>query len=316
MSKNDKKILIWLSVISVTLSIGILSINVSGFEITNNQEDSALNSYDEQSSTTSCTSEYVITKETLVDENTTECITMSDTVDETSSESVSEVIENKIDRESIWTEVPIIDESYAISATYENFDLEQFTDRTDFVFRGRVIDRKEYSVQWIDENEEIWGPYPSSVIDVQIIEEYYGNNPVAGETIQIYCPLPLSAVISDSFQIKKDHEYIFMTEYLDDDFIKERNLNCPDDKFEQEKHADVYVPNLKDNVISILNNNAVISTDFLQSNIFNSIIDVEKSKEINSNTALTNDSCKSGNFEVSSEKDVVGAIVELFDLTK
>lgn len=51
----------------------------------------------------------------------------------------------------------------------------------DYVFSGTVVDRKEYKVQWNDEDGEIWGPYPSSIIKVKVNEEYYGKSPTAGD---------------------------------------------------------------------------------------------------------------------------------------
>ena len=48
--------------------------------------------------------------------------------------------------------------------------------------------------------------------------------------------------------MKEGYEYIFITQAFDEEFIAKK---VPEDKFGQEKHAVVLVPNVRSNVISI-----------------------------------------------------------------
>lgn len=140
-----------------------------------------------------------------------------------------------------WREVPIRDgESFAHSYSTE-FDLEKTITDADYIFCGTVVSRKEYEVEWIDDNGEQWGPFPSSVIEVKINKEYYGKSPVEGDIIRVYYPYSLSTVFDGSFIIKDNGEYVFVTQALDEEFVQRRRKEVPDDKFEQEKYADVYI---------------------------------------------------------------------------
>ena len=142
---------------------------------------------------------------------------------------------------STWREVPIKDgKSFANSYSTE-FDLKKTITDADYIFCGTVVSRKEYEVEWIDDNGEQWGPFPSSVIEVKINKEYYGKSPVEGDIIRVYYPYSLSTVFDGSFIIKDNGEYVFISQALDEEFVQRRRKEVPDDKFEQEKYADVYI---------------------------------------------------------------------------
>lgn len=159
---------------------------------------------------------------------------------------------------TVWKEVQISDSLYEMTGLHSDFDPQKLKAETDYIFSGTVIDRKEFEVRWVDENGENWGPYLKSVIEVEVTKEYYGKSPVNGNTIKIYYPHSLSATIRNSFPIAKNNEYIFITRALDEDYVKEKIEKSPDDKFEQEKHADVYISNLRDNIMLIDKDNVAV----------------------------------------------------------
>ena len=188
---------------------------------------------------------------------------------------------------TVWTEVPIDEGAYKISATYHDFHPKELISEADYVFSGTVVDRKEYEVQWTDENGEKWGPYPSSVIEVKVDKEYYGNTITEGDTIKVYFPNSLSALIDGAFQIKDDSEFIFITRALDEEFVDEKMKNSPYDKFEQEKYADVYISNSRDNIINISDDIIAIYQGFFENNKYK-----EKSisnKDVSLNNVITSD---------------------------
>lgn len=152
---------------------------------------------------------------------------------------------------TVWTEVPIKEGFCQILPIYSEFNLNRVITEADYVFSGTVINRKEYEVQWLDDEGNQWGPYPSSVIEVKINKEYNGDSPVDGDTIRIYYPQSLSAIIENSFQINDNCEYVFVTRILDEEFVENKLSEAPDDKFEQEKHADVYISNSRDNIMPV-----------------------------------------------------------------
>ena len=214
---------------------------------------------------------------------------------------------------TIWTEVPINEGAYKISATYFDFDPEELISEADYVFSGTVVDRKEYKVQWNDENGEIWGPYPSSIIEVKVNEEYYGKSPTAGDTIKVYYPDSLSAMIDGAFQIKDSGEYIFITRALDEQFVKEKEEKSPDDKFEQEKHADVYISKSRDNIISISDNSVAVYHELFKNNEYAK--EAIAKEYIAPNNVLTSDLINSDEFLFFDKLDFDNAFSEVFEQT-
>lgn len=164
---------------------------------------------------------------------------------------------------AVWTEVEISDSVRKTSITYEPFDLEKIKGETDLVFRGTVTDRKEYSVEWLDENGEKWGPYPSSVIEVKIDEIYSGE--YDKNTIKVYYPLSFSQLLTSSFLIKDDTSYIFIANSFDEDWF-ELKANNPYDRFEQEKYADVYITNSRDAIMPITDGIVSVYDEYVADN--------------------------------------------------
>ena len=78
------------------------------------------------------------------------------------------------------------------------------------VFRGIVKDLHEYSVTWEDDNGEENGGINESIIEVQIEEFYKGILDTNKPVIKILYPYSLSGIESNSVNICKDSEYIFV----------------------------------------------------------------------------------------------------------
>lgn len=163
------------------------------------------------------------------------------------------------DSNTIWNEMEINEGACEITPSYLAFNVDSLISDSDYIFSGTVINRKEYGVSWLDKTGEQWGPYPSSVIEVKINKNYYGNPPTEGETIKVYSPDSLSANIHGSLPLKEGYEYIFITQYLDDEFAAKKSSN---DRFEQEKHANVYINNFRDNIINISNDDVAVYKEF------------------------------------------------------
>ncbi len=163
---------------------------------------------------------------------------------------------------SVWKEVSINDEMYVASASLENFDLKETITESDYVFSGTVVNREEYEVEWVDDNGEQWGPFPSSVIEVKINKEYYGTSPVKDDIIRVYYPYSFSVAFKGSFLIKDNSEYVFVTRALDEKFVEQREKENPDDKFEQEKYADVYISNAYYSLLPVDNEMVFMNHDY------------------------------------------------------
>lgn len=78
-----------------------------------------------------------------------------------------------------------------------------------YVFQGHVEDIKEYEVQWSGEDGMEFGPRTVSILEVQIIKDYYGERPVDSDRIRVYYPSSVACTESDSVKIDKDRDYIF-----------------------------------------------------------------------------------------------------------
>ncbi len=144
---------------------------------------------------------------------------------------------------STWKEVPIQEGKFGSTASFLGFDLRETITNSDYVFSGKVLSRKEYEVSWTSEKGNLWGPYKSSIIEVEVTQEYYGQSPVEGNIIKVYYPYSLSVDFDNSVLIKDQGEYVFVTGALDEEFVQRKKKESPDDQYEQEKYADVYLGN-------------------------------------------------------------------------
>lgn len=172
--------------------------------------------------------------------------------------------ENKL---STWKEISIKDgASYSRCSGVEAFDLKESISKADYIFSGEVISRKEYEVEWTDDNGEKWGPFPSSVLEVKISDEYYGLSPTKDGVIKVYYPYSLSMVFDGSFIIKDKGEYVFITQDLDKEFVNEKKKIAPDDNFQQEEHADVYITNPCYDIMAIDGDTVLLQNDYFSWN--------------------------------------------------
>ena len=147
---------------------------------------------------------------------------------------------------NIWKEVPINDtkgEYGIIKSCAPILDPQRIITNADYIFSGTVTSRKEYEIFWTDKDGKQWGPYEGAIIEVKVNHDYYGQSPVEGNTIKIYYPDSLSAEFEDVVWIKDQGEYVFITQALDEEFVQRKKKESPDDQYEQEKYADVYLGN-------------------------------------------------------------------------
>ena len=162
-----------------------------------------------------------------------------------------------------WSEVEIDPRIKQMSAMYKPFRLEEVIGETDLVFSGTIIGRKEYDVRWTDDNGEIWGPYRNGVIEVRVGDVYYGQTDK--EIIRIYYPNSFSLKNNGSFLINDDQEYIFMANAFDADFLEKKAAN-PNDRFEQHKHADVYINGSRSDIMPVTNGIASVFNGYFKDN--------------------------------------------------
>lgn len=219
---------------------------------------------------------------------------------------------NKNTSVSNWNEIQIKEgASLAKCSSVNNFDLKEIIMNTDYVFRGTVVSRKEYEVEWIDDKGEQWGPFPSSVIEVKVTKEYYGKSPVKGDFIRIYYPYSLSTIFEGSFLIKDKGEYVFITQALDEEFVERRKKETPDDKFEQEKYADVYISHPCYSLMPIDNETVFMYNDYF-------MWDKEVVKQVITDKSVKTDKMSSskliekGWFIALNETDFNNAFLKLF----
>lgn len=213
---------------------------------------------------------------------------------------------------AIWRETPINDGAYLAHGDVIEFDLRKTIKEADYVFSGTVVSRKEYEVEWTDENGEHWGPFLKSIIEVKVGKEYYGNSPVDGNIIKVYYPYGLSMVFEDSFLIEDSSEYIFVTQALDKEFTDLRAKTSPEDKFGQERYADVYISNSHSNLLSISDNTVFMYREYFS-------WDEKIMKQTKEGSAVTTDKILSAEllennyFIALSRNDFDNAFAKLFD---
>ena len=141
---------------------------------------------------------------------------------------------------STWKEIPIKEVTGWGKRTPYTINLKKVITEADYVFSGTVIGHKEYEVSCTDENGKQSVPQKSSIIEVEVNHDYYGQSPVKGNTIKIYSPSSICAS-DNSVLVKEQGEYVFVTQALDDEYVERRNKQNPADRAGEEHYADVYV---------------------------------------------------------------------------
>lgn len=218
----------------------------------------------------------------------------------------------KCDLSSRWRETSIKDGEFFSYTHYSEFDLKKIITEADYVFSGTVVDRKEYEVEWTDDNGEKWGPFPSSVIEVKVNKEYYGKSPVDGDIIRVYYPYSLSTVFEGSFIIKDNGEYVFITQALDQEFVERRKKESPDDRFEQEKYADVYISNPSYSLMAKDNGKIFMYHDYFEWDK-NNVKNITYDKSVKTDKMSSSDLIKTGWFISLDEKDFDKSFSQLFE---
>lgn len=191
-------------------------------------------------------------------------------IDNKSDNTDARLAENKIQskngvqtNKTVWSEVPIKQYTAFSRCTGAiEFDLEQQISDTELIFSGEIINEKEYEVKWTDENNEQWGPFPSSVLKVKINKLYFGTGFEEEQVVRVYYPYSLSTKFEGTFSLKEKKEYIFMTKKLDEKFKEKRKKNASYDKFEQEKYADVYISEPYYSVMYVENSKVFMNSDY------------------------------------------------------
>jgi hypothetical protein len=197
------------------------------------------------------------------------------------------------------------------NATLLPFDLKKVITEADYVFQGTIVNRKEFAVSWNDTNGEAWGPFVSSVIEVKVKKEFYGTSPVSGGTIRVSYPFSLSDVFENSVYLKDNGEYIFISKALDKEYVDYVKKYAPDDKFESEKYADVYIGNSWDRVFPIEQGKVICYNEYFSYNdtLTKSIVPYQ---EITTDKLATPQLLESGYFIAFNESNFEKAFTELF----
>lgn len=132
-------------------------------------------------------------------------------IDNKSDNTDARLAENKIQskngvqtNKTVWSEVPIKQYTAFSRCTGAiEFDLEQQISDTELIFSGEIINEKEYEVKWTDENNEQWGPFPSSVLKVKINKLYFGTGFEEEQVVRVYYPYSLSTKFEGTFSLKE-----------------------------------------------------------------------------------------------------------------
>ena len=221
-------------------------------------------------------------------------------------------INSKVVNASVWKESPINDGAYVGFKEPMDFDLRETITDADYVFSGTVISRNEYEIEWTDDVGEQWGPFYKSVIEVRINKEYHGQSPVQNDIIRVYLPYSLSTTFEDSFLIKDESEYVFITKALDEEFVESKAEKSPEDRFEQEKYADVYISDSCHYLMPIEDGVVFVYSDYFY-------WDKEVVKQIKASDSVMTDKVSSpyfleiGWFVALDAKDFEDAFLNLFE---
>jgi len=228
---------------------------------------------------------------------------------------------------SSWDELPIFDRSTVSPTPTQNlrtkFDLraiikgegsDNYIFNT-YVFSGKVIYLKEYSVSWTDENGEKWGPFPRAVMEVAVNREYFGKSPVEGNVIKILSTSSLSWVLNNSVQIKESGEYVFVNCWVLDEVYDNYDViyNPAAVNADLSSYADVIIGGAWNSMFPIKEDNVVLYHGYFEHD------EEAKSKilpydAINATDILTNPhSLETGDFVAMKMDDFEEAFLRLFE---
>jgi hypothetical protein len=164
-----------------------------------------------------------------------------------------------------WNEVDIKpnDPNQHGSPSLKPFELDVIVNNADLVFRGTIIDRKEYEVSWTDDNGQNWGPNGNGVFEVRVDEVYCGQTD--RKTLRIYFPSRFRQSGNGIFGLNDGQEYIFIANAFDNDYYAHLAEN-PLDRTEPYRHADMYINGTRENAIPIINDIVLPYYDFFKDN--------------------------------------------------
>lgn len=206
-----------------------------------------------------------------------------------------------------WNEVDIKpnDPNQHGSPSLKPFELDVIVNNADLVFRGTIIDRKEYEVSWTDDNGQNWGPYGNGVFEVRVDEVYCGQTD--RETLRIYFPSRFRQSGNGIFGLNDGQEYIFIANAFDNDYFAHLAENTLD-RTEPYKHADMYINGTRENAIPIINDIVLPYYDFFKDNesVLAKDIPYEEVQEL-----LPEEAKYSTHLRFRKE-DIIGDIKELF----
>ena len=121
-----------------------------------------------------------------------------------------------------------------------DFDMKEQVRETDVLFKGRIEEYQEYKITGTFNDEPM--EMEESVMTVEVSKVYYGKLPVKGTKVRVHCGWQNSALMTDTFAMRKGTEYIFFAGLYDAEMMQKIKDN-PADISEAYKRADVYIGN-------------------------------------------------------------------------
>jgi hypothetical protein len=149
-------------------------------------------------------------------------------------------------------------------ALYLPFDRSEILQRTDFVFKGKILSHQDYDVSWTDATGKEHGPFAKSILQVQVLETYLGRPSNNKDVLRIYYPEPIDSPFNadDPFRLLDGSEYVFFARSFGEEYLQEDLIGTPYHKTEIEKRADMVVGNAPYFTLVTGNGMVVANTDY------------------------------------------------------
>ncbi|MCL2433183.1 MAG: hypothetical protein FWD16_01505 [Clostridia bacterium] len=152
-------------------------------------------------------------------------------------------------------------------------------------------------------------------MQVEISKVYSGMSPKTENEghIKVFFPLSTSLVLSKSFLLKENAEYVFITQYLDDKYVDLVTKDCPEIKAGTEKtveSADVYFGVTTYHLMPIENRNVLMESFYFW---WDDDIMLQTKKGIKSDKVSDSRLLEDGSFIVLDQNDFDVAFMRLFE---
>jgi hypothetical protein len=163
---------------------------------------------------------------------------------------------------TIYTPVDKLSTPNMLSGAFPAFDESLIFSENNYIFSGVVQSSQEVKIEWIDDNNEPWGPYYYTIYTVIPNKIYYSEYEKEPKSVKMSCYTSSRAQIADSFIIEDGAEYIFIAHIWDETDKTAATERDKLDRTELYKYSDICLRGTRYYVLPVENETVYFNNGF------------------------------------------------------